>query len=399
MIDVVLCASGADEVQLVSLISAELSQQVRVVRRCADLAEALGVTESGIGDVVIVDVDVNGLERSTVAVFHTHGIPVVALESDRSRRSSAELGGLVSLKASMDSDAIYTVILEAVANAQEPAGIESWEEEPDADEERGLHVCVWGPMGGPGRTFVATNLGWLWARRGHGTLLIDADTQGPCISQVLGILDEVPGLVASCRLAMKGALQAEALDSVAPVVADGLQLLSGIGVPARWSEVDVGALRRVLREARRTHDLVVTDVGATLEGGEVGSIGPERYGATHAALHDADIVIAVVSADPVSITRFLRDADRLRELSSAPLIVIVNRVSKAASFSQIERSLRTRVDVADVLSVPLDTAAVARAAWDGQLVCETAPRSESSRAFDAIARDLVSRYVTARQAT
>ena len=40
MIDILVCASGADEVQLVSTIAQRLSARCRVLRRCVEIGRA-----------------------------------------------------------------------------------------------------------------------------------------------------------------------------------------------------------------------------------------------------------------------------------------------------------------------------------------------------------------------
>ena len=61
MIDVVLCASGSDEVRIVHDLAMDRTRPARVVRRCADLTETLAVVTAGIGDVVLIDLSVRGL--------------------------------------------------------------------------------------------------------------------------------------------------------------------------------------------------------------------------------------------------------------------------------------------------------------------------------------------------
>ena len=56
-----------------------------------------------------------------------------------------------------------------------------------------------GPTGAPGRTTVVVGVADEAARLGVSTLLIDADTYGGVIGQVLGLLDESPGLAAAAR--------------------------------------------------------------------------------------------------------------------------------------------------------------------------------------------------------
>ena len=71
-------------------------------------------------------------------------------------------------------------------------------------------VAVWGPTGAPGRTTVAVGLADEAARLGISTLLVDADVYGGVVAQVLGLLDESPGLAGAARLAATGSLDAAA---------------------------------------------------------------------------------------------------------------------------------------------------------------------------------------------
>src|SRR5699024_5245575 len=151
----------------------------------------------------------------------------------------------------------------------------------------------------------------------HGTVLVDADTYGPSLSQMLGVLDEAPGLVAAARAHDRDTLTEETLDALLPVVQTNLRLLSGIGVPARWAELRRGAVDGVWSALRRRGGIVVADIAPVLEEDEelsYDTAAPQRNAAALSALEAADAVIAVVAADPVSITRLLRDHARLQEL-------------------------------------------------------------------------------------
>ena len=71
---------------------------------------------------------------------------------------------------------------------------------------RGRVVAVWGPTGAPGRTTVAVGVADEAARLGVSTLLVDADVYGGVVAQVLGLLDESPGLAGAARQASAGGL-------------------------------------------------------------------------------------------------------------------------------------------------------------------------------------------------
>ena len=386
MIDVVLCASGAEEMQVVSVIASDLHDTVRVVRRCADLAEALGVIHSGVGDALIIDVDVHGLERTLVLECAHASTAVIGLRSPSSRTSAAEVGIEHTLSPGASADEVYACILEAVALVHDAADIREHEDSHASSSALAPLITVWGPSGAPGRTFVASNLAAAAARLGCRTMLVDADTTAPCITQVLGIIDEAPGLVAACRASGKGTLSEAALETIAPHASDNLRVMSGIGVPERYTEVHPSALAHVLTTARTHSDVVIVDVGASVEMLDDEYAAVARHAATRTCIEQASEVWAVVSADPVSMTRFIRESERLLELAQAPLSAIINRIDASADVSAIERSLRSRIEIARCAHVPYDAPAASRAAWDGILVTEGAARSASARALMTIAR-------------
>ena len=389
MIDVVLCASGSDEVRIVHDLAMDRTRPARVVRRCADLTETLAVVTAGIGDVVLIDLSVRGLSRDAVATM-LRSAAVIGLRS----REGAE-GTTVGLRHVLDADAPIEEILAAVSTAaageEEHAG---WVQEPD-DAAPGLEgrlVAVWGPSGSPGRSTVATNLAAEAALAGHGTVLVDADTYGPSLSQLLGVLDETPGLVAAARAHDRDTLSEETLATLLPVVQPNLRLLSGIGVPGRWAELRRGAMDGVWGALRRRGELVVADIAAVLEEDEelsYDTAAPQRNAAALSTLEAADAVIAMVAADPVSITRLLRDQTRLEELGVEELHVVVNRVGPPVPGDRIRELIASRMTVDSLHLLPDDPVACRTASWDGALLSEAAPRSALRRGLREIAASVL----------
>ena len=249
-------------------------------------------------------------------------------------------------------------------------------------------VAVWGPVGGPGRSTIAVNLAAEAAAAGRETVLVDADTYGPAQSQMLGVLDEAPGLVAAARAHVRGTLDEETMDSLLPQVQPRLRLLSGIGVPGRWAELRRSALDGVWSALARRGGLVIADVAAVLEEDEelsYDTAAPQRNAAAISVLEAADAVIAVVSADPVSITRLLRDHSRLKELGVTELHVVVNRVGPPVPGERLRELIGSRLPLASLNLLPDDPAACRAAAWDGALLAESAARSALRRGLRDLA--------------
>ena len=390
MIDIVLCASGSDEVRIVHDLAQDRSRRARVVRRCADLAETLAVSAAGIGDVVLIDVSVRGLGREPLATMMRE-VAVVGLRSEDAPEQTT-LGLRRVLPATSSIEEILTAISAAVASDDEDAA--AWVQEPidAAPETRGRLVAVWGPTGAPGRSTIAMNLAAEAALAGRETVLVDADTYGPAQSQMLGVLDETPGLVAACRAHDRDTLDEDALESLLPLAQPRLHLLSGIGVPARWAEVRRTSMDGVWQALSRRGELTVADVGAVLEEDEelsYDTAAPQRNAATISALENADAVLAVVGADPVSITRLLRDHSRLEDLGVRELHVVVNRVGSPVPADRVRELVGSRLPASSLHVLPDDPVACRTAAWDGALLAESAPRSPLRKGLRELSRSPV----------
>ena len=376
MIDIVLCASGSDEVRIVHDLATDRDRTARVVRRCADLAETLAVVAAGIGDVALVDLSVRGLGRDAIATLLRDAAVVGLRHEDAPEQTTLSLRHIVAADAPIDQ--ILAVVTAAVAGETEDA--EAWvQDAADTSRPEGSRlVVVWGPTGAPGRSTIALNLAAEAAAAGRETVLVDADTCGPALSQMLGVLDEAPGLVAAARAHDRDTLDEETLDSLLPLVQPRLRLLSGIGVPARWPELRRTALDGVWSVLARRDALVVVDVGPVLEEDEelsYDTAAPQRNAAAISALEAADAVIAVAAADPVSITRLLREQSRLEELGVDELHVVVNRLGAPVPGDRVRELITSRLPAASLSLLPDDPGACRTAAWDGALLSETAPRS------------------------
>lgn len=398
MIDIVLCASGSDEVRIVHGVATGHAASMRVVRRCADLAEVLAAAAAGIGDVVLIDLAVRGLDRGALADIMAHGLAVVGLAGPA---SADERPTALGLRHVVAADADLEVVTAAIAAALDPQSAQVDEgvaEEPAPPGPPGRLVVVWGPAGSPGRSLLAANLAHEAAIAGTPVILVDADTYGPSLAQNLGIVDEAPGLVAACRASARDTLDAATLEVLVPVVHPGLRLLSGIGVAARWPEVRASVLDGVWDALVATGSLVIVDVGFCLEEDEelsYDTMAPRRNAATTSALARADEVIAVALADPVSLTRLLREQDRLAEIGAPPPRVVVNRHAAPVPVDRVRDLVARRLPVQDVVVLPDDPATCRRAAWDGSLLSEAGPRTPLRRAVRDLAAQIAAPLVEA----
>jgi Flp pilus assembly CpaE family ATPase len=265
-------------------------------------------------------------------------------------------------------------------------------------------IAVWGPTGAPGRTTVAVNLAHEIARLGVRCLLVDADLYGGVVANVLGLLDESPGLVAACRQAQANRLDSAALAALCWQLEPALRVLTGVARAERWPEVRPSALQQVLALSHQLAECTVLDLGFCLETDEelsFDTIAPRRNGATLAALEVADLVLAVGSADPVGMQRLIRGLDELTALRlSAPVWVVLNRV-RADSVAgkpeaELDAALQRFAGRSPAAFLPYDRAALDRALVAGKVLAEVSGSSPLRTALVELAAAACGRAVPPR---
>jgi MinD-like ATPase involved in chromosome partitioning or flagellar assembly len=272
---------------------------------------------------------------------------------------------------------------------------------------RGSVITVWGPGGAPGRTSLAIGIASELAATGAFAALGDADTHGASVAPALGLLDEAPGFAAACRLAGAGALTPEEFERIGQFHRSpkgGFWVLTGLGRPSRWPELSAERVAGTIAAARDWVDWTVLDTAAPLERDEELSsdlVAPRRNAATLEALRASDHVVAVASADPVGLSRFLRMHAELLDLTEARTVtVVINKVRASAigagAAAQVRQTLSRFGGIEDAVLVPWDLAAFDAAVLSGRTLAEAAPRSAARSAIRQLVAD---RFAPAQNAS
>jgi MinD-like ATPase involved in chromosome partitioning or flagellar assembly len=408
--------TAADGARWEAALLAELATgdgPLTVSRRCVDVVELVAVASSGQARAALVDAQLRRLDPDVVERLHAAGVAVVGVtdaETDAELERLAGYGILFSVPAGATAGAVRTVLDTALADlagadptarhrafADPGQAAKPFDGDPvpsgSAASHRGKVVAVWGPAGAPGRTVVAANLAAELGRLGTSALLVDADVYGGVVSNMFGLLDDSPGLVAACRQAQSRRLDATALSALCWQIDPALRVLTGISRPDRWPELRPAAFEAVLEVARELAAWTVLDLGFCLETDEelsYDTLAPRRNGATLAGLAAADLVLVIGSADPVGMQRLIRGLAELRTVGiHTQSWVVLNRVrhtvvagSTAAELSDTLGRFTGR-PVASML--PYDLPAVDRALRDGRTLAEVAPQSPLRRALVELA--------------
>jgi MinD-like ATPase involved in chromosome partitioning or flagellar assembly len=422
---VLAAVEGSAEASLVAGLERSASG-VRVARRCADLAEVLSAAAAGLGRAAVLSSGLPRLDRDAVWQLESGGVAVVGLADPADAAAAARLTGW-GVRRVLPADADPELVAAAVIAAVEAAAVDlraagrsqdappplgellgvppvpggaaaAAPDDPEAGEQRpGRLVAVWGPAGAPGRSTVALTLAAELAALGRPTLLVDADTYGASVAQSLALLDETAGLAAAVRAANNGMLDDARLAALAPLVAPGLRVLTGLSRPQRWPELRQSGLLEVLDRARTIARWVVVDCGFCLEADEELSFdtrAPRRNAATLVAIEAADLVLAVGGAEPVGLQRLVRGLQELREVTPAgtPTRVLVNRVRSSAvgdgAPARVTDALARFAGVPDPVLVPDDRAACDAAMLTGGALTDCAPQSPARLVLAALAAEL-----------
>lgn len=353
--DVVIAAGGAAWEQA-AIGEVEASPALRLVRRCVDVADLLAAAQTGQARAAIVAVDLPGLDVEAVARLGRSGVLVAAIGADEARCEA--LGIRRTLHIGRIGDIAHDVLVR-------PAG---------APASHAPVVAVWGPTGAPGRSTVALALASAAAARGVDTVLVDADTYGGALGQLLSVLDDVSGLVAACRAANQGRA-GEALDHLL-AIDPALRLLTGLPRADMWPQVRESAFASVLDRVRGDTELVVVDIAAPLETGT--GPGPARNQTALQVVAAADLVVVVGRPDPVGLARLVRGVQDLSAVAPGAQHVIAINMMRA-SLGWREREVRATVSrltgTEPVVHLPFDQSALDLAAVKGRAPREAAPSS------------------------
>lgn len=383
---------------------------VTVVRRCVDVSELLAAAATGTGQAALLSAELRRLDGDAVARLEAAGVAVVGLVEPGDERAAErlrQLGVLHVLPADAEPEVIARALREAVEGAsptrRDVADPRAALPAPGVREvpgERpvgtGSVIAVWGPTGAPGRTTVAVGIADEAARLGLSTLLVDADVYGGVVAQVLGLLDESPGLAGAARLAGSGTLDTDAVVRLAWAVRPRLRVLTGLARADRWPELRPRAVAAVLEEARRLAACTVVDCSFSLEDDEELSFdtaAPRRNGATLAALESADTVLCVSGADPVALQRSVRALDELRQvLPGVEPVMVVNQVRRGPVPGDARREIAAALERFAGRTVrfalPFDRGATDAALASGRTLAEVAPGSPLRIALRSMAAAL-----------
>lgn len=353
--DVVIAAGDAPWEEA-AIREIDASPSLRLTRRCVDVADLLAVAHTGLAAAAIVSAELPGLDVDAVHQLERAGLRVAAVGD------GADRGEALGIRRVLRLGALDEVVRDLPTT------------EAVHEERRAPLVAVWGPAGAPGRSSVALGLAASAAARGVDTVLVDADTYGGALGQMLGVLDDVSGVVAACRAANNGRA-GEAVDHLLEIDPH-LRLLTGLPRGDMWQQVRTGAFEAVLTQLRGRSELVVADCGFSLEAGTTAGAG--RNQTTLQVLDQADSIVVVGRPDPVGLARLVRGVhDLSAQVPGCAPLIVVNMMRSTLGWSERDvRATITRLTgIEPVVHLPYDQSGLDLAGVSGRTPREAAPSS------------------------
>ncbi len=243
----------------------------------------------------------------------------------------------------------------------------------DRASDAGTLIAVLGSKGGVGKTVTATNLGVALARRGRRTALVDLDLQFGDVALALALAPETTIF----DLAVSGgSLDAEKLDDFMLRHSSGLRVLAAPTRPDQAGSVTAEMLSEIYALLRGEYDFVIVDT-------------PPLFAPEVIATVDVASAVCMVGAlDALSLknTRLGLETLDLMGYPQEQVHVALNRAGNNVGISEEDAIsiLGRRPQVA----IPSDRA-IPSSINDGVPVVISARRSETARAFEALADQFV----------
>lgn len=335
--------------------------QVELVLRCVDRLEALACIRGSSLDVLVAVGPVTWFDYQCVEEARRVGIRLVGHAADPIQAELLEIAGfrLIELEDS----------LQALADPQEE------EVAPNRERPPGKVIAVWGPKGAPGRTTVAVELAATLAQTEPMTLLVDVDLYGGDVLQLLGIAEELPGVVPIARSGARGELRSDSWTAALKRSGNGSLLLPGLLRADLWSEVSPFGWQEVLEASRRDLTYSIFDVGFCLEGTHDPAAPAGRNDVARSTVAAADTVVATFRADAVGLRTFFWAIEAEPELLAPDrLVVVANRV-RPGEDGEIKTIVRRQLGRFPIAFIPDRPDHMARAMWEASPLTDCLPAS------------------------
>jgi len=364
-----------------------MEQTVEVAGSASSGEEAIQMAMDLRPDVVVMDINMPGMDGIAAAELISQRLPQVAIimmsvhgEAEQMRRS-LQAGAREFLVKPFSSDE-FSETIKRVYDREEarrhhiqasmPAGPRAPEVDPDVASHQ--VIAIFSPKGGSGRTTIATNLAIaLRQQSGARVALLDANLQFGDVGVLLNLNPKTRSIVDLAG----GELDADLIESVLVDHSTGIRALLAPPTPEGADLISPASLLTVVGHLRTMHAYTVVDLPAGLNDHSL------------AIMEIADQIVIMAALEITAIKNlrlFLEVADQLGYQRSR-LRIVMNRsdTTQGIRLGDVEGSIRRSIDGTIVSDGRLAVLAVNR----GVPFIVSNPESPLSRDVNRLAQTLI----------
>ena len=364
-----------------------MEQTVEVAGSASSGEEAIQMAMDLRPDVVVMDINMPGMDGIAAAELISQRLPTVAIimmsvhgEAEQMRRS-LQAGAREFLVKPFSSDE-FSETIKRVHDREEarrqhiqaamPAGSAAAAPDPDIEHQV---IAIFSPKGGSGRTTIATNLAIaIKQQTGARVALLDANLQFGDVGVLLNLNPKTRSIMDA---ADGGELDRDLVESVLIDHSTGIRALLAPPTPEGADLITPASLLTVVGHLRTMHAYTVVDLPAGLNDHSL------------AIMEIADQIVVMAALEITSIKNlrlFLEVADQLG-YERSKLRIVMNRsdTTQGIRLGDVEGSIRRSIDGTIVSDGRLAVLAVNR----GVPFIVSNPESPLSRDVNRLAQTLI----------
>jgi len=365
---VTLAGDSEREADVAALFAEEPS--VELFMRCVDRVELLATMRGAELDAIVAVGAPGWFDAQSAQEAARAGIRVVGVADNAFEAELLTSRGAQVLDAGSEIGSIVRACSAPPEAPPAPVTVRS-------AQRAGEVIAIWGPKGAPGRTTIAIELACAVADTGEETILMDADPYAGDISQMLGIVEELPTVLwAATAAGSDDGISEDVIGQLRRVGGKGPLLVPGLPRAELWFEIadyGFGNLIKVLAGGAR---FVVVDIGFCLEDSSYLGARGGRNRMARATLERADRVLAVCRADPVGLKNFIWAYESVAEIVDEDRISIVLNRSYPSERREMDDLLESHTGKRSTAAVPDRPSDCRKALVQGGGVFEVRPSSD-----------------------
>jgi len=318
---------------------------VEVVGAAAGGPEAIQMATASKPDVVLMDINMPGMDGITATERLAADVPTAAVimmsvqgEADYLRRSMLA-GAREFLVKPFSSDELTASIRQVWAREREKLSrfapvVAASQEISNGSGEPASVVSVFSPKGGVGRTTVAVNLAVAAAQTGKRVALVDASFQFGDVGVLLNLNPRNKSIADLAGELQTG--EAESLDTFMITHSSGVKVLLAPPSPEQAELIGPSAVKKVLNGLRASFELIVVDC-------------PSSFNEpTLAVLDESDLILTLLTLEITSVKNMRLFLEVCDQLGYGPdkIRLVLNRADSTLGIrvADVEHSIGRKVD-------------------------------------------------------